>query len=401
MTILTRWLSPFVSRARRPDGAAAAAGWSDTGRILRADGPKSPWGSGGNDAGKPGGQGNGGSGSGGSGPRNPWSVPPGTPRSVGPSALDELIRRARGGRGPGGIPPIPGAPDARTLWGIGAGLIVALWLLLTCIHPIGPQQRGVVTYFGRYADTLDPGIRITMPAPIETVSKVDVQKISTEDFPEGAGGENLVLTGDQNIIDLTYSVRWDISNPQDYIFQIADPRATIRATAESSMRAVVATTSLDDAIGAGRGAIEVRVQQMMQAVLDGYNSGVRIDGVAIKAAQPPAAVSDEFKAVTAAQQEAQGNINIARGQAQQILAHAQGEATSFDKVYAQYKLAPDVTRRRMYYETMEEVLAKSDKTVIEAPGVVPYLPLPGMRRLPEADPPAVAAPAAPATGGSQ
>ncbi len=292
------------------------------------------------------------------------------------------------------------------LWGLGVGLLVAAWIVFTSFHQIGPQQRGVVTWFGRYAGTLEPGIRATLPAPIATVRKVDVQKIRLEDFPEGSGGENLVITGDQNIIDLAYSVRWDVSNPQDFSFQIKDPQATVRATAESAMRAVMATTTLEEAIGAGRGAIEGRVQELIQTVLNDYNSGIRIQGVAIKQAQAPAAVSEDFKAVSAAQQAAQGNINQARGYAQQILAQAQGEATSFDKVYEQYRLAPEVTRRRMYYETMENVLAKSDKTIIEAPGVVPYLPLPGgARRVTEVQPTAPAAQAAPtpapAAGGSQ
>jgi len=329
--------------------------------------PKNPWG-GGND---------------GSGPRNPWSVPPGG-RGPKPTALDEFIRRARGGgggRGPGGggLGGLPGGASARTLWMIGAGLIVGLWVVFTSVHPIAPQQRGVVAYFGRYTGTLDPGIQLTFPAPIATVTKVDVQQIRTEDFPKTAGAENLMLTGDQNIIDLAYSVRWDIRNPQDYLFQIKDPVETVRATAESAMREVVATTTLDDAIGAGRNAIEQRVQERMQQILDDYRSGVRVQGIAIKQADPPAAVIDDFKRVTAAQQEAQSNLNQARTYAQQIIAHAQGEAAQFDRVYDQYKLAPEVTRRRMYYETMEEVLSRTNKTIVEVPGTVPYLPLPALR----------------------
>jgi membrane protease subunit HflK len=207
-----------------------------------------------------------------------------------------------------------------------------------------------------------------------------------------------MLTGDQNIVDLDYSVRWDINNPQNYAFQIANPVETVRATAESAMRAVIATTTLDDAIGSGRTGIEIRVQDMMQQILDSYKAGVRIQGVAIKQAAPPSQVMDDFKLVSAAQQEAQGMTNQARGYAQQVLAHAQGEAAAFDKVYEQYKLAPEVTRRRMYYETMETVLSKTDKTIVQAPGVVPYLPLPsGARRLPDAQTPTPA----PVQGGGQ
>jgi membrane protease subunit HflK len=150
----------------------------------------------------------------------------------------------------------------------------------------------------------------------------------------------------------------------------------VRATAESTMRAVIATVTLDDAIGAGRNKVEQRVQDMMQAILDDYHAGVRVRGVTLKQVDPPAAVIDDFKKVIAAQQEAQSNLNQARTYAQQVIARAQGEAAQFDLAYDQYKLAPEVTRRRMYYETMEQVLSRTNKTIVETPGTVPYLPLP-------------------------
>ncbi|MDO7843238.1 protease modulator HflK [Sphingomonas immobilis] len=379
------------------------SGWPRRLAIFNADN-KGPWGGG--SGGEGGGSDNGGSGD---GPRNPWAPQPGNRSKVpGPSALDEFIKRARGGGsgggGGGGRPRIPGTPSPNVLWAIGAALIVAAWFGFTSIHPIGPQQRGVVTFLGRYSGTLEPGIRLTLPAPFNAVQVLDVREIKTDTFPEN-GGENLMLTGDQNLVDVDYSVRWDISNPQDFAFQIADPKATLRATAESAMRAVMATASLDQAIGSGRDAMEVKVQQNMQTILNSYNAGIRIQGVAIRGAQPPAQVVDSFKKVSAAQQEAVGNVNKARGYAQQILAQAQGQATAFDVIYAQYKLAPEVTRKRMYYETMEQVMAGSDKTIIAAPGVNSYLPLPGgMRRLPEPQTPAPQATApqsAPQTGAGQ
>jgi modulator of FtsH protease HflK len=142
------------------------------------------------------------------------------------------------------------------------------------------------------------------------------------------------------------------------------------------MRSVVSGVTLDEAIGDKRGEIEAQVQETMQRVLDGYESGVLIQGVAIRQADPPAAVNDAFKEVTAAQQEAQSYINQANAYALQLRQKAQGEATAFDRIYEQYRLAPEVTRRRMYYETMERVLQNVDKTIVEAPGVTPYLPLP-------------------------
>jgi membrane protease subunit HflK len=148
------------------------------------------------------------------------------------------------------------------------------------------------------------------------------------------------------------------------------------------MRAVVSGVTLDDAIGEGRGGIEGRVQETMQRILDSYRAGVTIQGVAIKQADPPQAVNDAFKEVSAAQQEAQSYINQANAYSLQLRQKAQGEATAFDKVYEQYRLAPEVTRRRMYYETMERVLQNVDKTIIEAPGVTSYLPLPQVQKSP-------------------
>jgi membrane protease subunit HflK len=133
-------------------------------------------------------------------------------------------------------------------------------------------------------------------------------------------------------------------------------------------------------MGVARGDIEARVRQEMQQTLDGYKSGMLIQGVAIKQADPPAAVNEAFKQVTAAQQGAQSDINQANAYALQLRQIAQGEATAFDKVYEQYKLAPEVTKRRMYYETMERILRNVDKTIVETPGVTPYLPLSEVRR---------------------
>jgi membrane protease subunit HflK len=155
------------------------------------------------------------------------------------------------------------------------------------------------------------------------------------------------------------------------------------------MRQIVATTSLNEAIGQGRARIEGQVQATMQQILDQYHSGIRIQGVAIQKAAAPQAVDEDFKQVTAAQQEAQANKNNANAYAQQVLAQAQGEAAEFDKIYEQYKAAPEVTRRRLYYETMEQILSRTNKTIVEAPGVTPYLPLPGIRQgggTPPADP---------------
>jgi membrane protease subunit HflK len=237
----------------------------------------------------------------------------------------------------------------------------------------------VVSRFGRYSYTLGPGIGMTLPSPVDRVKKIDVENIRTVDLGSD-NADDLMLTGDQNLLDIAYSVRWNIRNPELYLFELAQPDQTISEVAESAMRAVISRVSLNDAMGDKRADIETQVAETMQRILDGYHSGVQVQGIAIKQADPPDAVNDAFKEVTAAQQDAQSYMNQARAYALQLTAKAQGEAAAFDKVYEQYKLAPEVTRRRMYYETMEQVLAKVDKTIIEAPGVTPYLPLPQVQK---------------------
>ena len=211
------------------------------------------------------------------------------------------------------------------------------------------------------------------------MKKIDVEKIQSFDLGSSSS-DDLMLTGDQNLIDLAYSVRWNIRSPELYMFQLAKPDDTIREVAESAMRAVVSQVTLNDAMGDRRADIEAQAAQNMQRILDSYRSGIQVQGIAIKQADPPDEVNDAFKQVTAAQQEAQSYINSANAYALQLRQKAQGDATAFDKVYEQYKLAPDVTRRRMYYETMERVLSKVDKTIVEAPGVTPYLPLPEVKK---------------------
>jgi membrane protease subunit HflK len=277
-----------------------------------------------------------------------------------------------------------GLPDRSIFFWAILGL-VCIWLVVTSTHSIAPGQSGVVTTFGRYTRTLGSGISFTLPSPIEHVTKVDVQKIQSVDLGSSSA-DDLMLTGDQNLLDLAYQVRWNIRSPELFLFQMAQPNETIREVAESAMRSVVSQVTLNDAMGDKRAQIETQVAEKMQQILDSYRSGVQVQGIAIKQADPPDAVNDAFKQVTAAQQDAQTYINNANAYALQLKQKSQGEATAFDKVYEQYKLAPEVTRRRMYYETMEQVLAKVDKTVVEAPGVTPYLPLPQVQKQQKQEP---------------
>jgi membrane protease subunit HflK len=352
------------------------SGWGARGRAFFSD-TKGPWGSppgagGGNEPPhdeEPGG--------------GPWGEPPkrgrggrGTPVT----SLDDFLQRSRSrfGGSPGGGFGFGGRPDGSFITWALIGIAV-LWLLFTSFHQIDGKERGVVTRFGRYSHTLDPGVGVTLPAPIDRVAKVNVEGI--REFTVGsAAEETLMLTGDQNIIDIAYQVRWSIRNPEQFLYELEEPEDTIRQVAESAMRQVISQISLQDAMGVGRGDIQARVQEEMQQTLDNYRSGINIRGVAIKQADPPAAVNEAFKEVTAAQQQAQSDINKANAYSLQLRQIAQGEATAFDKVYEQYRLAPGVTRRRMYYETMERILRNVDKTIVETPGVTPYLPLGEIRR---------------------
>jgi membrane protease subunit HflK len=322
------------------------------------------------------------------GGQGPWGEPPkrrkrsAEPLGSNVSSLDDWIARSRQRFGGGGG--LPGQPSGNLLKYAAVGFIL-LWLLFTTMHRIAPEERGVVTRFGRYSSTLGPGVSFTLPAPIDRVQKIDVENIREINLGS-ASEETLMLTGDQNIIDIAYQVRWKISDPELFLFELAQPEETIKQVAESAMRQVIANVDLQGAMGNQRGIIEARVEEEMQQTLNKYKAGVILQGVAIRQADPPAAVNDAFKEVTAAQQEAQSYINNANAYALQQKQKAQGEAGAFDRIYAQYKLAPGVTKRRMYYETMERILQGVDKTIIEAPGVSSYLPLNELRRAPVKEP---------------
>jgi membrane protease subunit HflK len=319
-----------------------------------------------------------------SGPRNPWL--PGsseTPPRRSASIEDIFRSRNKGPGGPsggGGIPRLPARGGGKSWFPIIIGAAALAWLFLTTAHMVGPKEEGIVTTFGKYSRTITPGVSMTLPWPIENVSIEDVTSIKRDTIPEGEA-EKLMLTSDQNLVDISYLVRWNIKNLKLYKFQLADPEDTVKEVAEAAMRASIAEVPLREAMGgAGRAQIEQNVRQRMQTILDAYRSGVLIQGVEIKKADPPSKVVDAFQKVTAAQQDAQREMSNAQAWAQQITARAQGDAAAFDKVYEQYKLSPEVTRRRMYYETMERALSNNDKVIVEGNGVTPYLPLPEVKR---------------------
>jgi membrane protease subunit HflK len=307
-------------------------------------------------------------------------------------SIDEIFRsreqrkkRGIGGGGSGGgggptLPRLPVRPDGKSWVPLIVGAVILVWLGVTSAHMVGTKEEGIVTTFGKYSRTVEPGVALTLPWPLQTLTTTDVTSIKRDTIPEGEG-EKLMLTSDQNLVDLSYLVRWSITDLKLYTYQLSDPDDTVREVAEAAMRASIAEVPLNQAMGgAGRAEVEANVRARMQEVLDAYRSGVQIQGVEIKKADPPAKTVAAFQQVTAAQQDAQRDISNAQAFAQQLTAQAQGNAAAFDKVYEQYRLAPEVTRRRMYYETMEAVLANNDKVIVGASGINSYLPLPEIQK---------------------
>lgn len=358
---------------------------------------KNPWGgSGGSgDDGTSGEDGQGGGGESG-GPRNPWLPGGGEPGKRRSASIEDIFksrgpegpRRAGGGSGPGGPGfRFPERPDGKSWVPVIIGGIALVWVGVTSVHFVQPGEQAIVTWFGgKYSGTLDSGTNITAPWPVHMVEKLNVSQVQLEEVP-GTKTEKLILTGDQNLVDLSYLIRWNISDLTLYKYQLNDPRNALLEIGEAAMRAAVARQDLDSVLtGAGRAEIEQDVRMAMQARLDAYRSGISVQGIEINKVDPPSRVEEAFKDVSSAQQDADANINRARAVAQQTLARAQGDASEFNDIYEEYKLAPEVTRRRLYYETMEQILSKTDKTIVESGNVTPYLPLPELKRRAQAQP---------------
>ncbi len=295
--------------------------------------------------------------------------------------------------------------------------LIAVWAA-SGLYRVLPDEQGVVLRFGKYVKTTQPGLNYHLPLPIERALTPKVTKVNRIDVgfrPASDSGrstgiadvdeESLMLTGDENIVDINYSVFWVIKDAQKFLFNIQSPVETVKATSETAMREVIAKSPIQSILTEGRSKIEVEVQAIMQEILDEYQSGIQITQVQTQQADPPSQVIDAFRDVQAAradrersknEAEAYANdvIPRARGEAEQILqkaeaykkevvAKAEGEASRFLAIYNEYKNAKQVTQERMYLETMEKVLADIDKVIIDkktGSGVVPYLPLPELKK---------------------
>ncbi|UAB78776.1 protease modulator HflK [Erythrobacter sp. SCSIO 43205] len=365
-------------------------------------GKKNPWGkpTGGGSGDTPSGDKSDGSGN--DGPRNPWLPGGGSDDGKRRSASIEDIFKNKGPEGPrragggGGGPSfqMPSRPGGGSWLPIILAVLAGIWIIFTSFHFIQPGERATVTRFGgSFVGTFDQGTNISWPYPISIVEVENVEAARIEEVPS-----KLILTGDQNLVDLSYSVRWNINDLSLFQFQLADPVETVREAAEAAMRSSVAEKTLDTVIsGEGRADIQANVQTRMQNILDSYGAGITVLGIEVDQTDPPESVVEAFNDVLAAQQDAERELNGARRYSQRLLARAEGDAEQFNQIYSQYRLAPEVTRRRLYYETMESVLSRTDKTIIDADGVTPYLPLREIERR-SAQPAAPAAAPAPAGG---
>jgi modulator of FtsH protease HflK len=329
-------------------------------------------------------------------------------------------------------------------WLLGIIIIVFLWLL-SGFYRVEPDQEGIVLRWGAFDRKATPGLNYHLPSPIEealtpTVTRVNRIEIGyrtnsavgrTTEVPE----ESLMLTGDENIVDINFTVFWLVKDAENYVFNIRNPELTVKAAAESAMREVIGHTEIASALAEGRGKIETDTQALSQGILDYYGAGIEITQVQLQKVDPPGPVIDAFRDVQSAKIDQQRLVNEAEAyrndivprahgdasrvgqEAQaykaQVALQAQGDAARFQSVYQSYQASQDVTARRLYIETMESILKNTNKVVIDrsasGSGVLPYLPLPALpattaapvgAQAPSTAPPPTAPPASAARPGA-
>ena len=349
---------------------------------------------------------------------SPWGSPPKGGNGSGrggqrPPNIDEIVEKIQklfkklipGGKSSGSKPII-----------FGLILLVVVWAF-SGLYRVLPDEQGVVLRFGKFISTTQPGLNYHIPYPVETVLTPKVTKVNRIDVgfrsasdsgrTSGVGDvseESLMLTGDENIVNIDFSVFWVIKDAGKFLFKIQSPVETVKAAAETAMREVIAKSKLQSILTEGRSKIEIETQEIAQSLLDEYESGIQITQVQTQKADPPDEVIDAFRDVQAARADMERSKNEAeayqndvipraRGEAakilqeaeaykKQVVAAAEGEASRFVAIYNEYAKAKRVTQERMYLETMEKVLADIDKVIIDrkAGGVVPYLPLPELSK---------------------
>jgi membrane protease subunit HflK len=366
---------------------------------------------------------------GGNGGPGPWGG--GGPSSGGnrggrPPNIEDLLKR-----GQDGFRNMFGGGSGR-IAGVAALVVIGLWLA-SGIYFVSPDEQGVVLRFGAFQETTQPGLHYHLPLPVETVYRPKVTRVNRTEVGvanEGSGRnatrqelpeEALMLTGDENIVDINLSVFWVIKDARAYLFNIRNPEASVKSAAEAAIREVVGRTPIASVLAEGRGQVETDTQLLLQKILDSYGAGITITQVQLQKVDPPDPVIEAFRDVQRARTDMESARNEAeayhndivpraRGEAEQIeqnagaykqevTARAQGDAQRFLSVLNAYRAAKDVTAERLYLETMEQVLKNANKVLIDkSAGVLPYLPLPGLNQArPQPPAPVPAPPAPPAT----
>lgn len=355
-------------------------------------------------------------------------------KNDGPPDLDEIMRDltrrlnalfGQGGKGPSPPSQSPSGPQMAIGGGMIFVLIAVVWLA-SGFYIVDQGKRGVVQRFGKYIETTMPGPRWRLPFPIESVEVVNLEQVRTIEIGyrgQGEAGpgrsrelkESLMLTDDENIIDLQFAVQFNLKSPEDFLFSNRDTEEAVRGTAETAIREVVGKSRMDFVLYEGRAEVAVSVKKLMQEILDRYKSGINIVSVTMQNAQPPEQVQAAFDDAVKAGQDlerqknegqayandvipkARGNaarlLEEASGYKQRVINEAQGNASRFAQILAQYEKAPQVTRQRLYLETQEQVLSNTSKVVVDqksGSGNMLYLPLDKMINAPAAGaPPAV------------
>lgn len=288
-------------------------------------------------------------------------------------------------------------------WVFGAAAVA--FLAYSSIFTVQGNEQAVVLRFGDYIRTAGPGLHFKLPAPFETKIKENVTSQRETRVGVASQAESLMLTGDENIVDVNFTVLWVIKDLESYLFKVDQPDDLVKSAAESVVREVIGKNELDPIITTGRQELRGAVTAQLQTLLDEYEAGVLVNDVQFQKTDPPAEVEDDFLDVVNAQQEAETAVNEARayrntqvleaegtaarllqeaeGYRDAVIADSQGQAERFRLIYEEYKLAPRVTRQRMYLETIEEIYSDADKIILDSDagsGVVPYLPLDKLAR---------------------
>ena len=382
-----------------PWGSGPRGGRGGSGGDGGGGGPQGPWGGGSDDGGR---------GNGGGPPRGPGTRPP---------DFEEMLRRGQdrfrrllpSGRGSGPI------------IGIGIVIVIALWLA-SGFYRVEPDEVGVVLRFGAFDRMTQPGLNYHLPGPIESVQTPKVTRVSRTEIgyrSEDEDGrpvsnaqepeESLMLTSDENIVDVNCTVFWVIKDAKSYLFNIRAPEKTVKSAAESALREVIGEHPLAMELSEGRQQIESETLTLLQQLLDSYGAGVQVTQVTLQRVDPPgpviaafrdvqAALADQARLKNEAESYSNGVVPKARGDAakitqeaeaykEKVVAQATGDADRFDSVYKAFKAAEDITRERLYIVTMEQILEDSNKVILDKgvggqSGVIPYLPLPSLPGFP-------------------